>query len=862
MKKIELNEKWTFRRGFLDALGMIKGCPGEEVNLPHDAMISTPVAPDAVSGIDSGFFKGGICNYTKYVNIPAEWSEECIGLYFDGVMMNAIVEVNGYKACMQHYGYAPFYVDITNLVKLGEENRITIHADTSLQPNSRWYTGTGLYRGAELMHGPKVHIVPNGIYAYTKEADKDYAFITAEIEVANETTKTRHAKVEVFLVGEDVTTPVLTENAVAATGQVIQINPGSTENARLALHVENPKLWDIETPDLYRVVARVTDIGEFRTHFIESDEKTVDEGEVLFGIRTVTADAVRGLRINGKTVKLKGGCLHHDNGLLGSVSLYETEARKVKKLKEVGFNAIRTAHNPPSSALLEACDRLGMYVFDEAFDMWGIAKRSGDYSQHFNTDWEKDLTAFIKRDRSRPSVILWSTGNEIPERGGLNNGYSVATKLADHIRGLDKTRPVSNATCSYWSGLDDFRAEGKVKEQNAMDDMDSSVFEKWIEPFVNGLDVVGYNYMEDLYEKDHEMYPDRVILGSENFPQEIGFRWPMVEKLPYVIGDFTWTAWDYLGEAGIGKAVYLEQGDPLIKKGPWAIMPQATSPYPWRLANDADFDITGNITPQGAYRSIVWGSDKTHLFSYHPDKFDKYELMSMWGFPAVEANWNYEGYEGRPIELLIFTAAEEVEVFINGQSIGKKKVGTERPMPGSVRFETVYQPGKVEAVSFKNGVEISRDVLKTTGKPAGIRLVPEKTEMKANGMDVNYIGIEIVDEDGRLVPDAEIDLSADLTIEPDAGKTEEGHQDVAKLAGFGTARPITEENYTDNETTSYRGRAVAVLRSGYEKGTVHFYVKAEGVNYSATSNRASCFNHYCVGYDIHNSTSCTVSTGV
>ena len=833
MKTLDLNEKWTFRRGFLDSLGMIKGCPGEEINLPHDAMISTPVAPNAVSGVDSGYFKGGICNYTKYLHIPEEWSEECIGLYFDGVMVNAIVEINGYKACSQHYGYAPFYVNLTNLVRFGEENRITIHADSSLQPNSRWYTGTGLYRGAKLMHGPKVHIVPNGIYAYTKEADEDYAFIEAEIDVANETTKVRHAKVEVFLVEEDSKKTVLTDNAVSMAKQVIQIKPGTIETARIALHIEKPKFWNVETPNLYRVAARVTDVGEFRTHFIESDKKSVDEGEVLFGIRTVTVDALRGLRINGKTVKLKGGCLHHDNGLLGSVSLYETEARKVKKLKEEGFNAIRTAHNPPSAVLLEACNRLGMYVFDEAFDMWGIAKRSGDYSQYFNTDWEKDLTAFIRRDRSHPSVILWSTGNEIPERGGLNDGYSLATKLADHIRGLDKTRPVSNATCSYWSGLDDARAEGKVREQNALDDAEGSIWEKWTEPFVNGLDVVGYNYMEDLYENDHEMFPDRVILGSENFPQEIGFRWPMVERLPYVIGDFTWTAWDYLGEAGIGKAVYLEQGDPLIKRGPWAIMPQDTSPFPWRLANDADFDITGNMTPQGAYRSTVWGNGKTYMFSYHPDKFGKYELMSMWGFPAVEANWNYEGYEGKPIELLIFSGAEEVEVFINGQSIGKKKVSSERPMPESVRFETVYQQGRVEAVSFSGGVEVSRDVLETTGKPVGLRLISEKCEMEANGLDVDYITIEVIDKDGRLVTDAEIPLRANLLVEAEAENSEKGLQDVAYLAGFGTGRPVTEENYTDNETTSYHGRAVAILRSGYKKGNICFSIEAEGLSEAA-----------------------------
>ena len=208
-------------------------------------------------------------------------------------------------------------------------------------------------------------------------------------------------------------------------------------------------------------------------------------------------------------------------------------------------------------------------------------------------------------------MILWSTGNEIPERGGLNNGYALAEKLAETIRDLDGTRPISNGICSFWCGLDDALARGMNQAQNAGNEGIENLWEKGTEPFTNGLDIVGYNYMEDLYEKDHEMFPERVILGSENFPKEIGFRWPLVEKLDYVIGDFTWTGWDYLGEAGIGKAVSLAEGDPLLEKGPWALMPQTSSPFPWRTANDADFDITGRRTPQGDYRSVIWGNRET-----------------------------------------------------------------------------------------------------------------------------------------------------------------------------------------------------------------------------------------------------------
>ena len=368
MERIKIDEKWTFRRGFCDSLGMLKADLGVEVNLPHDGMIGTAVSADAPAKMDMGYFTGGLSNYTKYVNIPKEWENESIGLRFDGAMMNVTVDVNGFKAGRQHYGYAPFYVDLTDLVTFGKENRITINVNTSMQPNSRWYTGSGLYRGVELVHGPKVHVANDGIFVYTKEVADGYAFLDDKIEA---------------LAQKDNN-----EQVAASAKKVIWVDARSTGTARIAFSVKDPLIWDVDDPNLYTVKATVKNLGVYRTHFVADPEEncTVDEACTLFGIKTVTADAVRGLLINGKSVKLKGGCLHHDNGLMGSVSLYESEARKIKKLKEIGFNAIRTTHNPPSSALIEACDRLGMYVFDEAFDAWGMAKRSGDYSQFFDAD--------------------------------------------------------------------------------------------------------------------------------------------------------------------------------------------------------------------------------------------------------------------------------------------------------------------------------------------------------------------------------------------------------------------------------------------------------------------------------------------
>ncbi len=808
MKKINIDEGWTFRRGLLDSLGAMEKDPGIIVNLPHDGLISTAVSAKADARSDSGYFLGDVCNYTKYVLISDEWKDKSIGLKFDGAMMHASVEINGCKVAEHHYGYSPFYVDITDFVTFGEENRITVNLNTGVQPSSRWYTGSGLFRGLNLMVGPKVHVADDGIYLYTKELSDNIAICEALIDVCNDSAENRLASVTVSLYKDK------SDTCVTTTNKVIYVNKGKSETARLAFTVENPVLWDCNNPNLYNVKVEVTDVGVYRTHLIENETETTDVANALFGIRTISVDAVRGLRINGKSTKLKGGCLHHDNGLLGAVSLYESEARKVRKLKETGFNAIRTTHNPPSAALVEACDREGMYIFDEAFDAWGIAKRTGDYSQYFSFWWEKDLTAFVRRDRVHPSVIMWSIGNEIPERGGLNNGYTIATKLAETIKKLDTSRPVSNGVCSLWAGLDDYLAKTQDQSQNANIGTVENLWEKVTDPFTNGLDVVGYNYMEDQYEKDHEMFPDRVIVGSENFPQQIGFRWPLVESLPYVIGDFTWTAWDYLGEAGIGKALYVTEDDELVKKGGWSLMPPDGSPFPWRTSNDADYDITGRRLAQGAYRSVVWGSEKTYLYSFHPDCYGKVEIMTMWGFPAAVKTWDYRGYEGSPVELIVFSNGDEVALLIDGVEVDRRPISKERPLPNSVKFETKYKPAKVEAVTYKNGVEISRDSLVSTGTPCRIEVTTEKDALKADGHDVMYVNIDVKDENGLTVTDASINL--EISVEG-----------AGFLAGFGTGNPITEEKYTDNTTTTFRGQATAIIRSGYTAGETKVKVKAK-----------------------------------
>ena len=339
------------------------------------------------------------------------------------------------------------------------------------------------------------------------------------------------------------------------------------------------------------------------------------------------------------------------------------------------------------------------------------------------------------------------------------------------------------------------------------------LWEEYTEGFANGLDIVGYNYMENKYEQDHVMFPERVILGSENYPVEIGMHWPMIEKTPWIIGDFTWTAWDYIGEAGIGKASFYEPGDPRIGN-PWG----AGSPYPWRTANDADFDITGCVRPQGVYRRIVWGSQETAVFSYDPAVIGKVEQLSSWGFPGVWPCWNWQGQEGKPVDLAVFSSAEEVELLVNGKSLGRKKAGEAQihNMPLTFLFRGEYQPGCVEAVSYTAGKEVSRTVLKTTGKPVAIRLTAETEALKADGASLCYVHAELVDAQGNVVPDADVPVKAEV-------------KGAAELLGFGSGNPVTEENYTRGCFTSYHGKVLAVLRAGYEKGDVCLTVSAEGL---------------------------------
>lgn len=786
MKEQLILDNWTFFPGRPSRFAAPEKIA---VELPHDMQIGLPQTPEATSA--SGYFPGCVGTYERLLDIPREWEGERVFLAFDGVYMHATVSLNGSRIDFHPYGYSPFCVEITRRVLFGRPNRLEVVADSSEAPNCRWYAGAGIYRDVKLLHGPLVRIQHRGIFLQTESIDGDTATVAAQVQVVNDTALPFHGHVDLTLAGPDG------EETRARTS--LWVEPGEEALARLRFVVEKAQVWDLDTPSLYTAQAALTAKGS---------QEILDTASTTFGIRTVAVDAVHGLRINGKTVKLKGGCVHHVTSPLGAADFDDQTRRVLKAHKEAGYNALRMAHNPPSERFLDLCDQLGIFIMDEAFDGWHAEKTPHGYHKSFDDWWERDLEAFLRRDRNHPSVILWSVGNEVFEQAGTGDGYLVAQRLAEKARSLDSSRPVLLTLCTLWTGLDDQDMEEQRRRQaegGLKQNQDSGyTYEIWAdrtESMAAPLDVVGYNYLDDRYLADHAQFPHRVICGTESFPMNIDKVWELVEACDYVIGDFTWTSADYIGEAGIGEAAYVEPGQSHQSRA-----------YPWKLAYDSDWDILNQPRPQLAYRRIVWGSQETYLAVRPPENYGKEEILSNWAWPQVWNSWTYPGDEGKPIQIDVYSPGDSVELFVNGKSLGMAK--TDR---FTAKFETVYQPGVIEAVSYREGAELSRDRLETAGEPVRLVLRPESLQAKADGQSLLFVLVEFEDSQGRRVPGVRRELTAQV-------------EGAARLLSFASANPITDENYESGRITSFDGRAMAVLRTGHETGDARLTISCQGLD--------------------------------
>lgn len=799
MKKTNLNLGWILQQGIPSS---IPGMPAQtrEVNLPHDFVIGSDVRADSKNGPNTGYYSGGTYTYTKKLTVAEKWENQRVLLSFDGIMGAAKVVVNGHHAGIHHYGYTPFLVDIAPYLYRGQENRIAVTVSNDAEQNSRWYSGGGIYRDVTLLTGPQVHIAPNGLFVRTDHFVGADAFVIVETTVENHTGTDRCAWVELAATEENGT-------EVVASGRIKVFLPaGKSAVARTQLCIENVRRWDVDSPCLYHL------------HAVCADEKGIaDEADTRFGVRTISVDAKHGFCLNGRPLKLKGGCIHHDNGILGAVSLYDAEYRRVKLHKDNGYNALRMAHNPASSALLEACDRLGILVMEEAFDVWRMQKNYFDFTQYFDTQWETELEAFLLRDRNHPSIIMWSIGNELPEQGGLSRGYETSALLAAAARRIDPTRPICGALCSFFSGLDDqdtakfwqsLMAEAAAAG-GALNNLDGKfgreIWNDRTEAFCAPWDVVGYNYLDYHYKEAGDLFPNRVICCTESKPGQMETYWADVEKYPYLIGDFVWTSMDYIGEAGIGKTVYAEP-----ENAANAARMLHYAEYPWRTAGCGDFDLCGFERPQLSYRRLLWGSRETKIFSHNPNNNGKIELLGRYGWPDCANSWSWPVETGTPVKVEVSSSGTEVELIVNGNSLGRKEVSHYK-----AEFQVPYTPGELIAISYAGAEEVSRDTLHTVGEAVSLKITADKTALDADGEALCFAVVELADRNGNPVHYAERSVSA----------TVEG---AATLLAFGSARPKTEENYTVGTGTTYHGKLLAVLRAGTQSGDAILKVAAEG----------------------------------
>ncbi|WP_174187282.1 glycoside hydrolase family 2 TIM barrel-domain containing protein [Nocardia barduliensis] len=761
-----------------------------EVALPHDAMLAEPRSADAPSGSGGGYFPGGLYTYHKRWASPDVPAGHRVLLRFEGISRVSTVVVNGTELGGAPNAYRDFEVDVTDVLRPGDENDIEVIADNTEQPNSRWYTGSGIHRPVWWQLRGPITLGKHGVRIRTMSITSP-ALVEVELCFTNPDRRTVQARVE-----------------LASGGSVVAQEYATTDGitARLVLHVPEPQLWSADNPDLYDC-----------TVVLRADDEIVDERRSRIGLRTVALDARRGLLINDTPVLLRGGNIHHDNGVIGSLALPAAEHRRARILKENGFNAIRSAHNPLSQAMLDACDEIGLYVMDETTDVWWNAKTRYDDSRTFLDQWRIDLDEMVLRDRNHPSVIMFSISNENGETAA-RAGIELARSMAARIDELDGTRPVTagvNIAINALASRDATPPTGTTPAgKTLMEKVDSTSFNVAMQFLVPAmsvvtatkradlgtrgifdiLDIAGYNYGANRFRRDAAAHPARIMVGTEDLPGDIARIWPLVEKIPNLIGDFLWAGWDYLGETGVGHWLYHRRWAPLLK------------PYPFVTSGCGVIDITGRPGAPAALARAVWSPATPPAITVRPLDISEYRAAkATWRPSDAIDSWSWAGRDGQPAHVEVYSAAEEVELLLDGTSIGRAAAGTAHGFVA--RFSLPYRPGELVAVARSSGGRIAESRLRSAQGPLRLILRAERSELAADGNDLAYIAVEIADADGVIES-----LADDLvTLSIDG---------PAVLAGFGSAAPATEESFADNTHTTYYGRALAVVRATRVPGSV------------------------------------------
>ncbi|MDE7273430.1 MAG: DUF4982 domain-containing protein [Lachnospiraceae bacterium] len=812
MIRTNFNQDWRVMKGgnSASAAAFMGTARTQHVHLPHDAMIHETRTPDVESGAQTGFYPGGEYIYQKSLTAPEEWQEKAVFLEFEGIYQTAMVYINGALAATNLYGYSNFYVKLNPWLHYGTENTIKVIANNSLVPNSRWYTGSGIYRNVKLIVGDRIHVPNDGIRITTLAADTESAIVEVETKVQSISKVRETATVRVLLERDGRT--------VAEDRQMIVLYPDTLETARCSICVANPQLWDCENPNLYQ--CRI---------LIECAGQVLDETTETFGIRTLTLDSAHGLRLNGKEVKLRGSCIHHDNGILGAATLEKAEERRCRQLKEAGFNSIRSSHHPVSKAMLHACDRYGIMVMDELSDMWTLRKNPYDFALHFERCWEEVAEQMVAKDYNHPSVILYSSGNEITEAGS-EAGAAINRKICNKLHELDHTRYTTmglNGLMTAGRRLTEIMGDvmkrfGSVQAEGSGNSDGSNAFNSFmslmegergeyfavhpllteaLEGCSSSSDIIGLNYLTDRHVLEHELHPNKTVLGTETYPADIVRLWGIVKRYPHVLGDFTWTGYDYLGEAGCG--IFHYDGNANF-----------TSVYPERTAYIGDLDLIGYRRPISYLREIVYGLRKEPYIAV--ERLNRYGMKcsrTPWMHKDTIASWTWPGYEGKPAVVDIYADAEEVELFLNGRSLGKKPAGEQHDFTST--YEITYEPGELMAVSYEAGRETGRFSLTTAGDNIHLCAQADKTVLCADGEDLCFITVKLVDENG--IPNLHESRKIAVSVEG-----------AGRLEAFGSADPQALTGYDETEWDTYDGYVMAVVRAGMEEGQIKVVFTAEG----------------------------------
>lgn len=782
MKRQVWNAEWTFWKD--------GSTEKRTVDVPYDAMLQETRVPNIKDGPASGCYPGGKYFYEKVLCLTEEEAAGTVILEFGGVYQKSTVSLNGTKAGGRVYGYSDFLVDLTGKVKAGE-NSVLVEADNTQYGNCRWYSGSGIYRDVVLWTSGTSYIKPFGVH------------------VTTESIAPAAVRVQTDAVMEDGMT-LLVE--VRKDGAVVAKDKG----ADVTLEIPNAKLWSAESPELYEV--SVT---------LKKGRKVLDAAEETFGIRSIAWNAKEGFLVNGQSVKLRGGCVHADNGPLGAASFKKTEMRRLRKMKECGYNAVRYSHQPANKAFLDACDELGLYVMDETFDTWFNTKSEYDYALYFENEWEKDLTDMVRVAYNHPSVIMYSLGNEVYLKE-TEKSTKTAKQLVEKIHALDASRAATvciNPGLAAMGGgeVDPAKAneagdpaptvKGDAAKGSLLINMIVTILPKVmkilgsekkmqaLDPIFAPMDLLGFNYGTHLYLPQHKDYPDRVIVGSETLPSKLAENWKIIAQYPHLVGDFMWTSVDYLGEAGVGLPKYGGKEE-------------FNAPYPCVTAGCGSIDLTGFIDSQGWISSIIWGQRETPYIAVHPiDHFGEKVAMGRWRMTDAVHSWSWKGCEGGNASVDVYSVGKFVELFQDGVSLGVKELSNWK-----ASYELTYQPGKLEAISYDMAHRVlARDVLTTGSAETVLTVCPEDKTLTTGGQDITFVNIALADRTGivKMLEDRKVTVAV---------------EGPAELVSVCSGNPETKDDLATNTCETYHGRAVAVLRSTHETGTVKLTVSAAGMD--------------------------------